>query len=555
MASYLIRQDLIKKAAGERGAVKFQPGVRKPVAFVYPNLYRVGMSNLGLQILYKILNDRGDVACERYFLPERDLIREHQRSHTPLLSVENQRQLANNDIIFVMLSFEMDYDNLLTILDLGNIKLRAAARNEKEPLIIIGGPCATFNPLPLGTVADAFVIGEGEEIVSEIIEADKGDRATVYERLAQIPGVFVPGARTKEQGARIERRWKQDLEAFPHTSAILAKDTEFSNMHIVEVARGCGRHCRFCMAGYCFRKPRPRPLENIIRDIENRPEGTEKIGLMGAAVSDHPQIKEIVNYLREHQIKFSVASLRADTLSEEMCGALAASGQHTLTVAPEAGSVKMRGSINKGITEEHVFRALELGTQAGIENFKLYFMIGLPGENVEDVKAIIDLVLRIRRQMDEVNNRGDLIISVNAFVPKPFTPYQWCGLEKTMTLRHRFKMLKDAFAKEKKIKLLTESLKETLVQAYLAKGDAQAGEYLLASHEQDKPLKYLLQEHNINIEEICTRTLAVDETLPWDFLDMGFSKNYLKSEWEKSQCQEFTQPCFDGCMRCGNCKL
>lgn len=550
MASYLIKQDLTKKFAAEVGGVKFQPGVRKPVAFVYPNVYRVGMSNLGLQILYKILNDRGDVACERYFLPEKDLLKEHERTHTPLLSVESQRQLANNDIIFVMLSFEMDYDNLLTILDLGNIKLRAAARNEKEPLIIIGGPCATFNPLPLSGVADAFVIGEGEEIVNEIIEADRGDRVGVRDRLAQIPGVWVPGV-----SGGVSRRWRQDLEAFPHTSAILAKDTEFSRMHIVEVARGCGRHCRFCMAGYCFRKPRPRPLANILRDIENRPEGTEKIGLMGAAVSDHPQIKELVNYLREQGIKFSVASLRADTLSEEMCAALAASGQHTLTVAPEAGSVTMRGSINKGITEEHVLRALELGTKAGIENFKLYFMIGLPGETDEDVQAITDLVLRIRRRMDSENNKGDLIISVNAFVPKPFTPYQWCGLEKTMTLRHRFKMLKDTFAKEKRIKLLTESLKETLVQAYLAKGDAQAGEYLLASHEKGKPLKYLLQEYNLNLEDICTRTWQREEKLPWDFLDMGFRKDYLWSEWEKSQRQEFTQPCFDGCARCGNCKV
>jgi len=516
---------------------------------VYPNVYKVGMSNLGLQILYKILNSRGDTACERYFLPEKEMLQEHLRTNTTLMSVESQRKLADNEIIFVMLSFEMDYDNLLTMLDLGNIKLDKTRRNQKEPLIIIGGPCATFNPLPLVKVADAFVIGEGEDVVGQIMDVAEGDRSSTLEKLSVLPGVYVPG-----KTARAQRVWQRDLTKYPHTSAILTPNTEFGKMQIVEVARGCGRHCRFCMAGYCFRRPRPRALAEIIADIDNRPQGTEKIGLMGAAVSDHPEIGQLVDYLRQKQIKFSFASLRADTLTEAMAGALAANGQHTLTVAPEAGSVRMRCSINKGIEEEHVFRALEIGLAAGIENFKLYFMVGLPGEEDVDVEAILDLTLRIRRRMDELGNKGDLIISVNAFVPKPFTPFQWCGLTPMGALRHRYKILQKGVQKEKKIKLLLESLKETAQQAFLARGDIQAGDYLLESHISGKPLKYLLQEKGLDMEEICSREYKPDEVLPWDFLDMGFTKQYLAAEWEKSRQGIFTKPCFDQCQRCGNCK-
>lgn len=549
MSGYDIKKNLRDKFKLESGAIQFAAGVRRPVAFVYPNVYKVGMSNLGLQILYKILNSRGDTACERYFLPEKELLQEHIRTNTTLMSVESQRKLADNEIIFVMLSFEMDYYNLLTMLDFGNIKLDKTRRNQKEPLIIIGGPCATFNPLPLSKVADAFVIGEGEDIVDQIMDLSQGDRSSTLDKLAALPGVYVPGKTVQAQ-----RVWQSDLTKHPHTSAILTPNTEFGKMHIVEVARGCGRHCRFCMAGYCFRRPRPRALADIIRDIDNRPQGTEKIGLMGAAVSDHPEIDKLVTYLRDKQIKFSFASLRADTLTEEMAGALAANGQHILTVAPEAGSVRMRSCINKGIEEEHVFRALEIGMAAGIENFKLYFMVGLPGEEDQDVEAILDLSLRIRRRMDEMGNKGDLIISVNAFVPKPFTPFQWCGLTPMATLRRRYKILQRGVQKEKKIKLLLESLKETAQQAFLARGDVQAGDYLVESHISGKPLKYLLQDKGLDMEEICCREYKLDEVLPWDFLDMGFTKQYLASEWEKSKQGIFTQPCFANCRRCGNCK-
>lgn len=278
--SRIIKNYLKELQEKEWGAQVYPPGLRHPVAFVYPNEYHLGMSNLGMHILYQMINGRGDSACERFFLPSRQHMKEHLKSKTPLLSVETQRPLADFAVIFVMLSFEMDYDNLLTILDLGNIKLRAAQRNQREPLVIIGGPCATFNPEPLAEVADAFVIGEGEETVQNILDTiySKASKDERLEALTQISGVYVPkfyepqydengvfaGMKNLEPAPEmIKRQWTKDIDAYPHTSAIVTSETEFEDMFIVEVARGCGRHCRFCMAGYCFRKPRPRALENI----------------------------------------------------------------------------------------------------------------------------------------------------------------------------------------------------------------------------------------------------------------------------------------------------
>lgn len=572
--SWNLQNEVRKILAAEIGTQIFAPGSRTPVAFLYPNTYHLGMSNLGLHILYQVLNQKG-WACERFFLPDLRRRAEYAKTKTPLFSMENQRPLVDFPYICVSLSFEMDYVNFLTALSMGHIKLLAAERGEQDPFVILGGPCASFNPEPLAAFADLVIIGEGEEILPRLLEElerlrlEKKNRKEMLLAVAQLPGVYVPQfyeAQYDEDGAfsglallekvpaQIQRQWVREIDDFPHTSAIISPYTEFANMFLVEVARGCGRHCRFCMAGYCFRRPRNRDLEGLLQDIRQRPAETAKVGLMGAAVSDYPEIRALTGTLMEGEVPFSCASLRADSLDLPLVQALANSGQRTMTVAPEAGSPKMRAAINKGITEEHIYQAMEYAAQAGMPHVKLYFMVGLPGETEEDVEEIIRLVCRVRARMEELGHKGELTLSVNAFVPKPFTPYQWSPLEEVKELKQRFKQLQNGLKKERRIRLLTESLKETVLQAALARGDRRLSAVLLLAAREEIGLKDAFRRAEIDPADFACRSFPLNASLPWDHLDMGVTKTYLLQERERSFEGKFTPMCFDGCSRCGVCE-
>ena len=570
-----LKRELKELLAQEIGYYRYPMGTRTPVALVYPNSYFVGMSNLGLHIVYELLNERDDVACERVFLPERKELRRYENTRTPLMSIENQTPLHDFSIVAFVLSFEMDYFNVMQMLTLGKVKVKAAERTEKDPLVIAGGPCATFNPEPLSGVVDAFVIGEGEVIMPAFMDAWHEAKAQGMTReemlchIAKVPGIYVPSlyehhydeagrlaAIEALPGApeRVSRQWVQDLDAHPAHTVVITDNTEF-NFYLIETARGCGRHCRFCMAGYCFRRPRNRSLSVITREVKDALKHKRRIGLMGAAISDYPEINELCREILGEGLSMSVASFRADSVTQELVDSLAQSGLKTLTMAPEAGSKRMRAVINKGIEEEHLFQAMEMGIAAGIRNFRLYIMIGLPFEQEEDIAAIIDLANRLKDYMEEKGAKGTLTLSVNPFIPKPFTPFQWKAMADRKYVEHAFKHMTQSLRKRKNIIVNVESPKEAYVQGVLARGDRRVAEALLMAHELggSKAFKRAMKECGLSMETYLYREREETELFPWERLDMGFTREYLYAELKKADGQRPTIPCFDGCHRCGVC--
>lgn len=573
------RKDLIDRLQelykDEDSRVTINPHAEQKVAIVYPNTYFVGMSNLGLHIIYEEINLHPSSVCERIFLPEKKELDAYDKTKTPLMSVETQRPMHQFDVVAFDVTFEMDYFHIPLMLRHGRVPIMSEDRTDFDPIVIAGGPCATFNPEPFADFIDAFIIGEGEGIVTAVLDrirlgSENGEsREKTIAGLAQIDGVYVPVLYTpqyddKEQfigydiadGApKIIRRHFEPLTSGGET-VIATNFTEFGAMYIIEVARGCGRHCRFCMAGYCFRVPRVRPLDILKEGVDRAEKLGKKVGLMGAAISDYPEVDELVTYIRSKDMRYSCASLRADSLTQAVVDGLAESGQKTITIAPETGSERLRRVINKGISEENLRTAAQLSAKSGIQHMRLYIMIGLPTETDEDIDAIIGLAERTQAHMAEVGCKGRLTLSINPFIPKPFTPFQWMAMDHQKSVEKKLQYIKKSLQKNRRIEVLVESPKEAYIQGVLARGDRRLGKVLAACalDRGSKSFKSEMKRAGLDMDNCNYRERKFDDYLPWSHLDMGLKDGYLEQEWQRAVDEAYTPPCMEGCKRCGVCK-
>jgi len=555
-------------AKSETGIVRKNWKGKTSIVLVYPNHYAVGLPNLGFQTVYRLLNSMDAVVCERAFLPE-----------VPgcAVSVESNRKLNDFDIIAFSISFENDYLNLLAILKDAGIPLLSSQRTEGHPIVIAGGVACFINPEPIAHFIDCFLIGEAEHLLPRFIDCVEScsERSALLNKLAlQVPGAYIPTFYQDEYSSegileslspvgnaprKITRVHVPHLDNTPTQSNIITPHSSFGNMCLIEVSRGCPHGCRFCSAGFVYRPPRFRPLSLLQVCMRKGSVLSTKIGLVGAAVSDLPDLGRLCDQAFKTGVQLSFSSLRADALRPDLVASLAQSGVKTATIAPDAGSERMRRVINKGITEPQILSAASTLVAAGIPNLKLYFMVGLPTETIEDVEAIVTLCQKVKAVF-LANSRtqghiGKMTISINAFIPKPVTPFQWAAMDEMPLLKKKLAIIRRGLKHVPNVRVEANSFKQAAIQAFLSRGDRRASDLLIrAVHNQGNWSKTLRESPKFSLSFYIHRRRPLDEVLPWDHIDNGVRKGFLEKEYLKALAEKPSPPCpMSGCRLCGAC--
>jgi radical SAM superfamily enzyme YgiQ (UPF0313 family) len=555
----------------EIGTIRKSWSGRISIALVYPNRYHVGMSNLGFQSVYRLLNEYDHVVCERAFLPETS-----RPQTTPLRTVESGKLLSDADVIAFSLSFENDYPHILSILENIGLPLRADTRSDRDPLLLAGGVASFLNPEPIAAFFDCFLIGEAEVMLPRFLEAfEPGNkkRAILKSIARSVPGAYVPAFYSvdyKRDGTissfealedvpqSIQRTYIKDLGHTATFSSILTPDTAFDRTFLIEVGRGCPHGCRFCSAGFIYRPPRFRPISLLADNIDQGISLTDRIGLVGSAVSDLPGIGDLCGQYLDKEIRISFSSLRADGLTEELLTTLKHSNVKTATIAPDAGSERMRKVINKGITEEAILAAADSLVANGIPNLKLYFMIGLPSETADDVEAIIALCKKIKHRFLKSSRSqkriGEITISLNCFVPKPFTPFQWVAMDEVSSLKKKIQKIKNELKKVPNIRIHSDIPRWAYIQALFSRGDRKVADILSLAHTNKGNWAQTLKAVSANPDFYTLRERDINEHLPWDFIDQGIKKSFLQQEFQRALKALPSPVCrVETCNICGVC--
>ncbi len=528
------------------------------MALVFPNLYHVGMSNLGFRLVYHLLNRVDEIVCERFFLPE---------GNTPLRSVESNRPLVDFPVVLFSISFETDFINVLKILLKAGISPWRKER-VKGPVILAGGVGVWLNPDPLSPFVDGFLVAEIEPILKPLLEALKEAHIPqgLTEALKGVPGFlhadyqvffnaegYIEGFRALGQNLPVKKVWARHLEE-PPFSDLITPETTFTDTYLLEVGRGCGRGCRFCAAGMLYRPPRPWSLDTLLKALERIPQGS-KVGLIGLEFADQHKIETLAAELWAKDCELTFSSLRADSLTPGFVRLL--TRQRTATIAPEAGSQRLRQVINKGLEEKDILEATRLLAEAGVHTIKLYFMVGLPTETEEDLQTLVALVKKIRHTANKVTRpRGYMVglrISVACFVPKPWTPFQWAPFLGVKDLKQRLKWIRHKIGRIPNTVFTADLPKWAFLQALIARGDRRLAPllYMLA---KEVPFSQGLKTLSINPDFLIARMRDKEEVFAWEVIDPGVKRAFLWEEWQKALREKPSPPCLPGkCRRCGAC--